>query len=112
MKPHVLQLTLLVNKIREVDPEMPAQTLAFILAAYAGDGDVTQNTVGDRLGLSSSAMARIAARTGEWEKYPSVPGLKFVTSEPDPYDRRFRKLAMTEKGKRFVEDLLKTLTKD
>ncbi len=95
-------------KIRELDPEMPAQSV-MALVLIASKDNYTQQDLRDDMGIVSSTSARIAARLGEWEKFPNQPGLGLVNNETNPADRRTRILSLTAKGKAFVAGLLKEL---
>jgi DNA-binding MarR family transcriptional regulator len=101
-------LARVLSKIRELDPEMPAQSILALLLIASKD-NYTQQDLRDDMGIVSSTSARIAARLGEWEKFPNQPGLGLVNNETNPADRRTRILSLTARGKAFVASLLKEL---
>jgi DNA-binding MarR family transcriptional regulator len=94
---------------REVDPEMPAQTLLTMLEV-AYDPDISMADLQQRMGLSSAAMSRIISRLSEWEKH-EVPGLNYVVSRKAPTDRRFVLVTPTPRGLTFVRKLVAAATR-
>jgi len=100
-----------MKKVRELDDEMPAQTLLTLLVVYRRDGSITQFDLRSELGVASSTAARISGRLGPWEKFPAKPGLGLIHSEQDPHDRRFRILSLTAKGRSFIDSVLKEIHK-
>ena len=100
----MLRLTALISAIRDVDPEMAAQTVAAMLY-ISGHPGCTVGEVAEKLGFTSGTGTRIVARLGEWSRYQH-PGLRFVLTEQDPKDRRFLRVYLTPAGTRFVQSLL------
>ncbi len=107
-KENATRLANVLHKVRELDPEMPAQTLLAVLL-IATNESFSQQDLRDALGVASSTSARISARLSEWEKFPNQPGLSLVKSEINPVDRRLRLLSLSAKGKAFVASVLKEL---
>lgn len=98
-------LRAVVNASREVDPEMPAQTLLAILE-IANDPGMTMKDLQDKLGLSSAATSRIISRLSEWERH-GTPGLNYIDRRHNPMDRRYQIVSPTPKGLAFVRKLVK-----
>jgi uncharacterized membrane protein len=67
-KPTLAGLRGVVTAAREVDPEMPAQTLLALLEV-ANEPGITMKDLQDRLGLSSAATSRVISRLSEWERH-------------------------------------------
>lgn len=95
--------------VREVDPEMPAQTLLTLLEVADKPG-ITMRDLQDRLGLSSAAVSRIISRLSEWEKH-EVPGLNYVDRRSNPVDRRYQIVEPTAKGLSFIRKVLNNIRK-
>lgn len=93
----------IVESIRDIDPEMPAQTLAGLLFIARKPGCSVQD-MQEYLQVGSGTGTRIACRLGEWERY-EVPGLKLVRAERDPKDRRKVMLWLTAQGQKAVKKL-------
>lgn len=102
-------LLAVLHHVREVDPEMPAQTLAALLEIASSSEPITQQQLRKKLNLASSSIARISARLGDWRSEDGKPGLGFVVSMADPADRRVRRLGLTEKGALFMEQIASTV---
>jgi DNA-binding MarR family transcriptional regulator len=102
------KLIAVMHKVRELDPEMPAQTLLALLEISSHE-NFSQQDLREALNVASSTSARIAARLSEWERFPKQPGLSLVNNEINPMDRRLRLISLSAKGKAFVNSLLKEL---
>lgn len=90
--------------VRDVDPEMPAQTLQTLLEVAMEPG-ITMADLQKRIDLSSAAMSRIISRLSEWKKH-QVPGLNFLQAQPNPMDRRYVIVHPTAKGLAFVRKIV------
>lgn len=96
-----------VTKVREADPEMPAQTL-YALLEVVKNQSMTIGELQNKLGMSSAGASRVVSRLTEWER-PNVPGLDFVSRTENLMDRRNKVVEPTAKGLAFVRKLLRKL---
>lgn len=71
--------------------------------AVAENKHLTQTTLSDMLGLSSSAVSRniYVLSTGSRR----VEGLGLINVDLDPHDRRYRVVTLTPKGRSLVQSL-------
>jgi DNA-binding MarR family transcriptional regulator len=91
--------------IRQIDPEMPAQTLqTLLLVAEAGEEGLMQHELGPKLGMSKAATSRNVLVLSK-SKGPGLPGPGLIESEEVPENRRLRRITLTPKGERLVEKL-------
>lgn len=91
----------MMERVRGLDAEMPAQTLLTLLLVAAGGSEgVRQTTISEKLESKSAASRIIAILSFERHDLISVE-----TEE----DRRFRRLKLTAKGHREVKRLLECL---
>lgn len=98
-------LTLLrkMEHVRAVDPEMPAQTLCSLLLISSKPGRMISE-ISKELGIAVSSATRNVFSLAKW-KTPGTPGLDLVRAEEDEQDRRIKRLYLTAKGERFVQQL-------
>jgi DNA-binding MarR family transcriptional regulator len=100
-----------LTRVREVDPEMPAQTLYALLEIVKNPG-MSSAELNTKLGMSSAGVSRVVSRLTEWKDTkvtPKVPGLDFITRTENLMDRRHKILEPTAKGLAFVRKLIKKL---
>jgi DNA-binding MarR family transcriptional regulator len=99
-----------LTRVREVDPEMPAQTLYALLEIVKNPG-MSSAELNVKLGMSSAGVSRVVSRLTEWKdtKEPKVPGLDFITRTENLMDRRHKILEPTAKGLAFVRKLIRKL---
>ena len=94
----------LIEAFRELDPEMPAQTIATFITIGLSPG-ITPKEIEDQLGISRSASSRnvsiLSNRTREGEK---THGL--VEYRQDPKDFRRKELHPTKLGLKLLATVL------
>lgn len=89
-----------VQLFRDLDPELPTQTVVcFILIANA-DEDIQMRDLQNALDTSSASTTRNVAHLSDHYK-PRVPGLGLVEAYEDMNDRRYKRVRLTAKGKSF-----------
>lgn len=93
--------------MRQLDAEMPAQTISTFLAVVEEPG-IPIPKLAEKLGLSQSSSSRNVAALSKWQKF-NVPGHDLVEAEPNPEDRRFKIVKLTRKGERLAEKLNEVL---
>lgn len=90
---------------KEVDGELQLQTLrTFIFIAQRGN--CTQKDVENELGVTNASASRNVSYWTD-RRFDRRPGLGFVERVEDEYDRRFKILKLTTKGREFFEQLRK-----
>lgn len=94
-----------VVRVREADPEMPAQTLYAMLEIAKSPG-LTMIELQNKLSMSSAGTSRVVSRLVETER-PGVPGLGFVTRSENLSDRRNKIVQPTAKGLAFIRRLIR-----
>lgn len=87
----------------EVDPEIQLTTLAAFLFV-AERGECTQKEVEEGLSINNASASR---NVSYWtnRRHDRQPGMGFIERREDDYDRRFRRLTLTEKGRAFADQL-------
>lgn len=96
-----------LNKLRELNPEMPAQTALSLIYIATGKAQ-TVTELQKRLGVSLAGASRnVYILSAVKEK--NQPGLGVVEQTIDPMDRRYKRLSLTKKGERFMQELLEVL---
>lgn len=92
----------MMDRIRGLDPEMPAQTfLALLMVAASGEEGILQSDISQKLDSAASASRILASLS--FERH----GL--VTVETVMENRRFRRVRLTSKGEKEVRRLLDCL---
>lgn len=104
-EPSLNRLVGLMELVRQVDPEMPAQTIqTLLLVAEAGEAGLMQHELGPKLGMTKAAASRNVLVLSKL-KGPGVPGPGLIESEELPENRRCRVVRLTSKGHKFVEKM-------
>ncbi|MEY3231455.1 MAG: hypothetical protein RL689_1544 [Planctomycetota bacterium] len=88
---------------RTLDPEIQCNSVMALLYIARRPGS-SPTELSSHLDLTSGAGSRLVSRLSEWDRF-RVRGLQLVAAEPDPVDRRVRRLCLTPKGTRFVNEL-------
>lgn len=97
---------LLIEELRKVDLEMPAQH-ALVLLLIAREEGITQSEAIQRLGITRSAMQRIFNRLSpEGVGNLGLAGYDLIEMRVSPSDARARQAYLTAKGRRLVQSLL------
>lgn len=99
-----LDTNLLRNAIeifQEVDPFVPLNMVSTFIWVAQNDG-LHQYDLEEYLGASNATASRAIKWWGEWRSYKdNKPGPGFIESYPDPADRRYRVVKLTDSGKKF-----------
>lgn len=92
-----------LQRLRDVYPDMTiSQAQAFLLVGWSPG--VLQRQLYDELGQTDSAMSRnIALLSDIGSRYKD--GLDLIRLEVDPDDRRARRLYLTRKGERLLNQI-------
>lgn len=93
----------ILAEFRLLDPELPIQVaLLFVLVSLHEGASPT--TLEKRLRISRSSISRGAARLSRYG-FGSKPGLGLIEMREDPMDRRYKRLFLTEAGRRLADKL-------
>jgi DNA-binding transcriptional ArsR family regulator len=84
-------------------------THTFLLVCLNG-GEMPMQEIEKRLDMGQATVSRNVAKLGPGLT-PDEPGARLVEAEEDPYWRRRKIVRLTEKGKRFCEELTAILEK-
>lgn len=91
------QLIQLMEMLRGLDPEMPAQTaLTFLMVC--NEPDVTMRDLQVKLGTISASMSRNVSALSKTHR-AGRPGADVVEAYEDSVDRRSKRVRLTPKGK-------------
>jgi len=108
--PRLEPLLDVVNLIRLLDREMPAQVVATLLYVATHD-NCHKQALEEALEFTSAS----GSRNTDWlsDKHRlGKPGLNLITKSSDPSNRRRTVLTLTPKGKLFVKQLREILYGD
>lgn len=86
------------------------QTAHTFLFICAQGGEVPMQEIEKQLDWGQSTVSRNVAKLGDGVS-PAEPGARLIKAEEDPYWRRRKLVRLTEKGKRFAEELATILEK-
>lgn len=98
-----------LRRFNQFDNKMQVSTILTLLEIAVADAareDISVQEIEKRVGLLSGTASRNVYYWGEGHKTMSG-GHEMVAIGFDPNDRRKRSLRMTNKGKAFINDLLK-----
>ena len=98
-----------VERFREVDAEMQAQSMAILLKVAKHSLPLKMAEIAEELGLSQSTVSRNVAYLGDWNRHREK-GHQLVEAYEDPSERRRKLVRLTPKGKRFVTSLANIVT--
>lgn len=93
-----------------LDPNIPLHTaLAFaeIAAEAQKDGKADMNVIGEKMKMTSAQLSRDVGILSQFRRSAEGGGLDVVTALIDLEDRRRRRLGLTRKGEKVVEELSK-----
>lgn len=94
----------LCKVIREVDAQLPAQSL-HVLFCIARNPGITMQGIAENTGLGLSSVSRNIMALGQWHR-AGKPGYNLVEAVDDPVERRRKIVFLTQRGREFVRDLL------
>jgi DNA-binding MarR family transcriptional regulator len=97
------RVLLLIEELRKLDPELPAQQAAAFMCIAREEG-LTQQKVASLVGASKSAGQRIFDKLGD-RGANGKPGLGLIEVRTGLADARERLAYLTPKGRRVVETL-------
>lgn len=96
------QLLKIIERFREIDAEMQAQSIAVLLKVAKHPVPIKMSEIATELGLSQSTVSRNVAYLGDWNRRKEE-GHKLLEAYEDPMERRRKLVRLTAKGKRFLK---------
>ena len=96
-----------IEAFRELDQEMPAQTILTFLLVAQNPGIKVGELV-ERLGIAQSSTSRNVAYLSKWRAFEEE-GHDLIEAVEDPRDRRTKTVNLTAKGKRLAEKLARVI---
>ena len=105
--PQMVKVQQMMNLLRLLDREVPAQVLATFFYVAAHD-NCHKQAVEEDLNLTTAAGSRCTEKLTD-ESWVKKPGLDLIIKEQDPTNRRRQQLRLTPKGRALikqVEDIL------
>jgi len=97
-----------IEKMRELDAEIQAQTIAVFLTVAKSPMPVKMQDISKELGLAQSSVSRNVAYLGDWTRHREK-GKGLLEAYEDPMERRRKLVKLTKKGERFAEKLFETI---
>lgn len=101
--PSLKALIKVFDAIRVLEDDMQAQTV-LILLHIARKPHLQMKDLEEATGLASSSISRNVAALGKVHRKGKA-GLDLVTAYEDPEDRRFKRVHLTPKGRKFIDTL-------
>ena len=105
------QLLKVIERFREIDAEMQAQSIAVLLKVAKHPVPIKMSEIATELGLSQSTVSRNVAYLGDWNRRKEA-GHKLLEAYEDPMERRRKLVRLTEKGKRFLKSTYQIIFED
>ena len=101
----MLRMLSVVETLRVLDVEMPAQVMSCFLFVASRDDGCTTAELQTELGLTAASMSRCTTwPTGQHRSNPSR-GLNLITKEVYQPNKRLRYLQLTQQGRNLAKQL-------
>jgi DNA-binding MarR family transcriptional regulator len=104
MKNPIEQFAKALDIMREVDPEIQAQTIAVFLEVARHPQGIRMQDVAKAVGISQSSISRNVAAMSHTHRL-GKPGHNLVVAFEDPAERRRKLVRLTDKGMRYMGKL-------
>lgn len=101
------KLLTLVNMLRDLDDEIPAQCIA-TLFYVASHNNCHKQALEEDLGFTTASGSRNTDRLSKHHRL-NKPGMDLIKKEPDPFNKRRLQLKLTPKGQVFMDQLLSVI---
>jgi DNA-binding MarR family transcriptional regulator len=98
------QFAAAISVMREIDPEIQAQTLAVFLEVSQHPHGILQRDLEAAAGISQSSVSRNIALLSHTQRQ-GRPGYDLLVSFEDPAERRRKLVRLTPKGERYAGKL-------
>lgn len=99
----IATVTRVLEAFRTLDPDLPIQ-YALSLMTIAQNEGMSIGELAERLGIAQSSASRNVAALSRWHSFGKA-GLDLVSAQEDPRERRRKVVALTDKGRAFLEAL-------
>lgn len=99
----IATVTRVLEAFRTLDPDLPIQYALSFMTIAQNEG-ISIGELADRLGIAQSSASRNVAALSRWHSFGKA-GLDLVSAQEDPRERRRKVVALTDKGRAFLDDL-------
>jgi hypothetical protein len=101
----MLRILTIIETLRVLDVEMPAQVMSCYLFVASRDDGCTTAELQEELGLTAASMSRCTTwLTGHHRSNPTR-GLNLITKEVYQPNKRLRYLRLTQQGRNLAKQL-------
>lgn len=101
MSLNTLELARVVDKFRDLDPNIGAQIMLVFLT-IARRGTASQRDLGLELGMTEGSASRAVAYWSDI-RFDKKPGMDMIDRFEDPRDRRISLIRLNDKGRAFYK---------
>jgi len=99
----IATVTRVLEAFRTLDPDLPIQYALSFMTIAQNEG-ISIGELADRLGIAQSSASRNVAALSRWHSFGKA-GLDLVSAQEDPRERRRKVVALTDKGRAFLDEL-------
>ncbi|HYH39748.1 MAG TPA: MarR family transcriptional regulator [Azospirillum sp.] len=92
-----------LEAFRTLDPDLPIQYALSFMTIAQNEG-ISIGELAERLGIAQSSASRNVAALSRWHSFGKA-GLDLVSAQEDPRERRRKVVALTDKGRAFLDEL-------
>lgn len=101
------KLGLVVEEFRKLDETIQANAIiTFLLVAQKGKEGINMREMQEILGIARSSMSRNVAILSD---YQNKKGFGLLIAQEDPFDRKSKKVFLTQKGSALAKRVLNLL---
>lgn len=99
----IATVTHVLEAFRTLDPDLPIQYALSFMTIAQNEG-ISIGELAERLGIAQSSASRNVAALSRWHSFGKA-GLDLVSAQEDPRERRRKVVALTDKGRAFLDAL-------
>ncbi|WP_431861745.1 MarR family winged helix-turn-helix transcriptional regulator [Azospirillum sp.] len=99
----IATVTRVLEAFRTLDPDLPIQYALSFMTIAQNEG-ISIGELAERLGIAQSSASRNVAALSRWHSFGKA-GLDLVSAQEDPRERRRKVVALTDKGRAFLDEL-------
>ena len=99
----IATVTRVLEAFRTLDPDLPIQYALSFMTIAQNEG-ISIGELAERLGIAQSSASRNVAALSRWHSFGKA-GLDLVSAQEDPRERRRKVVALTDKGRAFLDAL-------
>lgn len=104
----VAALLAALTTVRREYPTIEAQTMQALFHVAAHPGQTVQD-VGTAIGMTTASATRNVSYLLDY-RAPGERGYGLVQMALDPYDRRIKRLTLTQRGQAFIDSIARACT--